>query len=149
MTKKRNACLAYRNTLESSFKSIAVDDDKSSWSEGTSINAMEDTNIQSKRLTTAPINTFEIARQKSKNLASKIEKDDEKAKNIQIILACLCLVIALIAGSINAFILLIKNGEKKYLQCVVKNSNYIPLFLYVPGTTASVIPSALSSVLQI
>ena len=113
----------------------------------------EDNIIPHNTSLTLSVKSIEIeeATLKSRAIASKIEKDDEKVNTIQTSLAFLCIGIVLIAGSIGIFSLVSKNEEgtqlKRNVANAIEKSNHMPLFLYAPGTSASIIPSALSSCL--
>lgn len=95
------------------------------------------------------------ALRKSMSISKKINKDHEENKISRDTLLWILLTIIffpIIAGSFTYW-LMTRYGEgkrlatKRKISHAIENGNYTPLFLYAPGTSSSIIPSALSSCL--
>ena len=103
------------------------------------------------------MNSFELkaAIAKSLDISKMIDKEeDTKTISAKLIFSWLVAIfLFLLSVGIFAFLMIHQNEESKRLAAKrrisgkIQNSNSIPLFLYAPGTSASVIPSALSSCL--
>jgi len=137
---------------DSFLKKINTDDDDindSFWRE----EVMSVDNLSAYRLS---VNSQDInkAMENSKHISQIIEDEGETSKSICMVVAFYLTIILVSAGLVVALTLTMqhRNGiadsNKKMIMLRSQiDSNYIPLFFNVPGTSASIIPSALSSCL--
>jgi len=90
------------------------------------------------------------AKRTSSNLANKIENYNENRNKTQEYLFWILLVLALSAVSFITWILVQHNRTaqlRRETAYTIKNDDYMPSFLDIPGTGSSFIPSILSSCL--
>ena len=137
------------------FKSVydlAEEDNENSFWDKVPIDANYDDT--SKQSTTTLVKKHELAKKKSMMLAKKIENHTESKNNNKLCLLWIVAILVLSATSLVIWGLIwrfTRNTEKKLLRQetrdAIENSEYVPLFLNIPGTGSSLIPCALSSCL--
>ena len=88
---------------------------------------------------------IEIAERNSKEVANKIDEHDNKKCDFRMMALLILLVFIALAVPLAMFLLpRIEEKIKLERKNIIGKNNYMPLFLYVPGTSSSIIPSALS-----